>query len=108
MPANPQARGSKYQGDMAIRYRLAATDANVIATALHDFHGFMSKTCRQIMMLQVHLFLSIKIGVGIRLQYHKRLKTQMGHSTSEGIDLTICDSVTPSGNCLPILLYPYW
>lgn len=28
--------------------------------------------------------------------------------TSEGIDLTICDSVTPSGSFFPILVYPYW
>ena len=59
VPANTHARGSKYQGDMAIRYKLAATDANVIATALHDFHGFMSKTCRHFMMLQGHSFLSM-------------------------------------------------
>jgi len=59
VPANTHARGSKYQGDMAMRYKLAATDANVIATALHDFQGLMSNTCRQNMMLQDNVFLGM-------------------------------------------------
>lgn len=44
MPAKAQARGSKYQGAMAMRYKLAATDERVMATALHAFQGFMSNT----------------------------------------------------------------
>lgn len=45
VPAKAQANGSRYQGEMAMRYKLAATDDKVMATALHAFHGFMSNTC---------------------------------------------------------------
>lgn len=44
VPAKAQARGSRYQGAMAMRYKLAATDDRVMATALHAFQGFMSNT----------------------------------------------------------------
>lgn len=45
VPAKAQANGSRYQGEMAMRYKLAATDERVMATALHAFNGFMSSTC---------------------------------------------------------------
>jgi len=47
VPAKAHARGSKYQGAMAMRYKLAATDDKVMATALHAFQGFMSNTWKQ-------------------------------------------------------------
>ena len=44
VPAKAQASGSRYQGDMAMRKQLAATDERVMATALHAFHGLISST----------------------------------------------------------------
>ena len=92
-----------------MRYKLAATDANVIATALHDFHGFMSKTCRQFMILHDPLCLHVS-ECGMQADTSDEAQDIDGamQCTSAGIDFTICESVTPSGNCLPILVYPYW
>lgn len=45
VPAKAQARGSRYQGEIAMRYKLSATDERVMATALHAFQGFISNTC---------------------------------------------------------------
>lgn len=45
VPAKAQANGKRYHGDMAMRYKLKATDVSVMATALHAFHGLKSKTC---------------------------------------------------------------
>lgn len=45
VPAKAHASGSRYQGAMAIIYKLAATDDRVMATALHAFQGFISNTC---------------------------------------------------------------
>ena len=46
VPAKAQAKGSRYQGDMAMAYMLRLTDASVMATALHARKGLMSNTCR--------------------------------------------------------------
>lgn len=45
VPAMNHAKGSRYQGDTLIRYRLAATLLRVMAMALHAFRGLISKTC---------------------------------------------------------------
>jgi hypothetical protein len=45
VPAMNQAKGSRYQGDTEMRYRLAATLDSVMATADQALSGLMSKTC---------------------------------------------------------------
>ena len=40
VPAKAQASGSRYQGEMAIRYTLSDTLATVVATAPHALQGF--------------------------------------------------------------------
>ena len=47
VPANAQASGSRYHGEMAMRYTLSDTDATVVATAPHARHMFNSNTCGQ-------------------------------------------------------------
>ena len=46
VPAKAQARGSRYQGLMLMRYRLTATETRVMPTALQAFKGLTSNTCR--------------------------------------------------------------
>lgn len=41
VPAMNHAKGSRYQGDTLIRYRLAATLLRVMAMALHAFRGLI-------------------------------------------------------------------
>ena len=45
VPASAQAKGSRYQGETEIIYRLAATEPSVVATAPQALSGLISKTC---------------------------------------------------------------
>jgi len=45
VPANAHASGSRYHGEMEIKYTLSETDATVVATAPHARHMFSSNTC---------------------------------------------------------------
>ena len=47
VPARAQAKGSKYQGDTEMRYRLAAKEQTLVSTARQDLPWSSWKTCRR-------------------------------------------------------------
>ncbi len=47
VPDRAQAKGSRYQGEMWMRYREAAMDTMLISTALQDLPWSTSNTCVQ-------------------------------------------------------------
>lgn len=45
VPAKAHARGSRYHGEMEMRYTLSATLTTVVATAPQALNGLISNTC---------------------------------------------------------------
>jgi len=46
VPESAHARGSRYQGEMEMRYNEAAMDTIDVSTAPHARTGFSSNTCK--------------------------------------------------------------